>query len=103
PTRVRTSYGSPLHEISLPVLLDDRVHDGGLDQAPPGAARHTFRLSGHPGTARKEFLPAARLRRVRGCRESRKSKSLAGWTLPQQAQKRRSLGTPVRPLVVTKA
>ena len=39
------------------VLPDDWLHDVGLDQAPPGAARYALRLPGHPRA--REALHAA--------------------------------------------
>ena len=49
PVVVRPGHRSPLHEVPLAVYRLRRIHDGRMDQAPPGAARHAFRLHRGPG------------------------------------------------------
>ncbi len=46
---VRTGDCPSLHEIPFAFHRCGRIHDGRLDQAPPGAPRHTLRLPRNPG------------------------------------------------------
>ncbi len=57
---VWTGHGPPLHEVPLAVHRRRRIHDGRLDQAPPGAARHAFRLHRHPRRRPRALLDPAR-------------------------------------------